>query len=223
MGDQIHSEGLNYVIAEVVEKPFTFLGPSDYTELSSKDYQIAYFDISNINQHLQLTNSNFIDELFFMNLSEDEVEHIRNDLNEPTFKYQVSSIKSIQEGFYHQKMLMLASYLGVGMINMIFSLFGLICAVFVDIHYRSLDFALYQVVGYSKQYLIRSYLKSIFCLIFISTLIGIETMHITLDLTWTVLGIGISILIVLVALLSQFITKRINAIQILNIIGGENV
>lgn len=223
VGDQIHSEGLNYVIAEVVEKPFTFLGPSDYTELSSKDYQIAYFDISNINQHLQLTNSNFIDELFFMNLSEDEVEHIRNDLNEPTFKYQVSSIKSIQEGFYHQKMLMLASYLGVGMINMIFSLFGLICAVFVDIHYRSLDFALYQVVGYSKQYLIRSYLKSIFCLIFLSTLIGIETMHITLDLTWTVLGIGISILIVLVALLSQFITKRINAIQILNIIGGENV
>ncbi|UPU38910.1 hypothetical protein MX850_10115 [Erysipelothrix sp. Poltava] len=125
VGDQIQSEGLNYVIAEVVEKPFTFLGPSDYTELSSKDYQIAYFDITNINQQLQLTNSNFIDELFFMNLSEDEVERIRDDLNEPTFKYQVSSIKSIQQGFYHQKMLMLASYLGVGMINMIFRLIWL--------------------------------------------------------------------------------------------------
>lgn len=222
-GDRIATEECEYIVAKVVDKPFTVLGPSDFTELSSKEYYFAYFDHSNLNRFLELSNTNFIDNLYLINISHHEIETINDFINEPMFKYTTNSIKGIQTEYYNQKMITLASYFGVGIINLLFSIFGLICALFVDINRRALDFALHQVVGYSKRELINDYLQSLLWIMSISIGLTVAITHITLDLKISVLGIGIILVGLVVLLLRRIITKTVEAINILNIIGGENV
>lgn len=225
IGDIIQSRTVDYVVAKVLSpgEILDLLGPNEFAENSSAQYNFALFDHRLISKELSLNNTNFLNTLFFFNISEEEINAINAYINEDTFTYAYESIKSVQEDYYLQKTIALSGYLAVGSINLLFSILGLICIVYVDINSKELEFSIYKLVGYTNKAIYSKYLMSILIVLLMSFVIAQFLAYVSLKFSAMITSIVALIVIVIFSAIAFISIFFINNIKAVEIIGGENV
>lgn len=225
IGEIIKGNNVDYIVAKILEpgEILKILGPDSFVENSSEEYNFALFDNQFISSELYLSNSNFLNTIFFINISKDEISKINEYINENTFTYTYESIKGTQQEYYLQKNIALSGYLIVGSVNILFSILGLICIIYVDINSKEIEFSVLKVVGYTNKSIYSNYLLSISIIFLFSFTNALFLSFVSLKfsaLITSIIAIIVLIIYIVVSIISIFFINNIKAVEI---IGGENV
>lgn len=225
VGDIIPNEPINYVVAKVLneDERFRIVAPNDFGDMKPINLNIALFENRYLQNYTSLRNFNFINYLYFDSVNIDEMESIKKSIDLPDLKYEVLSIKSLQDEFNTQKVTTITSYLFIGVTTMLFSILGLIYIIHMDVKARENEFSIYKVLGYKDTYIYRKYAimtGSMFVSsYFISQIIAFQTGSLS---TWVSITVAILLLVIYIVIV-KISNQTIKSINTIEVIGGENV
>lgn len=224
VGDVIENVNGDYVVSDILSdsKEMKILGPVSYGEVSSENTCFALFTAKEIEMNLYVGNQNFIHSLFIYDLSEQEVNTIKDMLSDDNLRYKVESITTIQHDYYVAKMIGISGYFLVGFLSFVFTLLGFICVIYTDMYSKEKMFATYKIVGYTNQEITSKYLLGIVVVLLAAYVNGVLLTYVTLDL-YIVVSVFVLFIISLVFLWIWRIAYRmIQSMNVMEIIGGSN-
>lgn len=223
-GDIIVDDKIDYIVAKVLKpnEVMKVLGPVGFAEQTSEVYSFALFDNKFIARDLRIGNNNFLHSIFFYNLDLNTIQEIREYITESNLKYSILSINEIQKEYFSQKMIAVSGYFLVGMISFLFSIIGFICAIYVDVLSKEVEYSVMKIVGYSNKEIILRYLIGILGVVLVSYICGLILSYLFLGFSIIVSAIVLMIVLVVSVLLSIISYRLIKSISSVEVIGGIN-
>lgn len=224
VGDVIENVNGDYVIAKILSDSYELkvLGPVSYREVSSENTCFALFTEKEVDSNLYIGNQNFIHSLFMYDLSEQEVNTMKDMLSNDNLQYKVESITTIQHDYYVAKMIGISGYFLVGFLSFVFTLLGFICVIYTDMYSKEKMFATYKIVGYTNHEITKKYLLGIIVVLLVAYLNGVLLTYVTLGFSFVVSVFVLFIILLIFLWIWRMAYRMIQSMDVMEIIGGSN-